>query len=120
MNVRTDVTGKKVLLVEDEYFIADDMARYFEQSGMTVVGPAARVKDALHLIAGTPDLDGAVLDINLQDESVFAVADALSRRNVPFIFATGYDAAVIPSNYGQIKRCEKPVDPAKVAATLFS
>ena len=111
--------AKSVLIVEDEYFIADDMARSFRDQGFAVIGPAPSVTAALGLIAGTPDLDGAVLDINLQGETVFPVADALVLRAVPFVFATGYDASAVPPSYSAIRLCEKPVDPAHVSAVLF-
>src|SRR3954453_11157705 len=102
------LTGHRILLVEDEYFIADDMAQSFREHGIEVVGPAASVADALDLIRDTERLDGAVLDINLRGEMVFPVADALETRNVPFLFATGYDAAIVPARYRHIPRCEKP------------
>jgi CheY-like chemotaxis protein len=80
---------RRVLLVEDDYFIVSDLARSFEAEGAEVVGPAATVADGLALLAEAPNLDGAVLDINLQGEMVFPLADALTARGVPFVFATG-------------------------------
>ncbi len=113
------LTGRKVLLVEDDYFIVDDMVRAFRASGADIVGPVPSVRDALGLIAETAHLDGAVLDINLRDEMVYPVADELRARGVPFVFATGYDQAVIPPRYAEVRRCEKPVDPSAVAKALF-
>jgi hypothetical protein len=84
-----------------------------------VVGPVASVNGALDLIAETERLDGAVLDVNLQGEMAYPIADALVARGVPFVFATGYDEASIPPRYAHIRRCEKPVDPAKIAKALF-
>lgn len=111
---------RKVLIVEDEYFIADDLVRAFEAQDAQVVGPAASIDDALGLIGETEDLDGAILDVNLQGEMAYPVADALLARGVPFVFATGYDRASVPERYRHITRCEKPVDPCKVARTLFA
>jgi CheY-like chemotaxis protein len=116
----TDLAGRRVLLVEDEYFIADDTARIFAAGGAEVVGPVASVGDALTLLAATPRLDAAVLDINLQGEMAYAVADALSERGVPFVFATGYDKASVPERYAAVIHCEKPVDPQKIARALFA
>ena len=95
------------------------MVRAFEASGAEVVGPAASVDGALALLAATERLDGAVLDANLQGEMAFPVADALGERGVPFVFATGYDESSIPPRYAHVTRCEKSVDPDKIAAALF-
>ena len=113
------LAGRRILLVEDEYFIVDDMVRSFEASGAKIVGPAASVDDALKVIRATGHLDGAVLDINLHGEMAYPVADALIERGVPFLFATGYDEATIPPRYAKVVRCEKPVDPDKIAKALF-
>lgn len=111
---------KRILLVEDEYFIVQDMARAFAEAGAEVIGPSATVADALRQIAATPKLDGAVLDINLQGEMVYPVADALVTRGVPFVFATGYDRQSIPDRFAGHSRCEKPVRPDQVARALFA
>ena len=63
-------------------------------------------------------LDAAVLDVNLRDQKVFPVADALSKAGVPFIFATGYDAHIIPDTYAEVPRSEKPVDVMQLARLL--
>lgn len=113
------IHGKRILLVEDEYFIVQDLARAFHGAGAVVIGPAANVAEALQLIAATPGLDGGVLDINLRGEMVYPVADALARRGVPFVFATGYDREEIPDRFSDRIRCEKPVKPDQVANALF-
>jgi ActR/RegA family two-component response regulator len=112
--------GRRVLLVEDEYFIADDMARAFEAEGVDVVGPVGSLEEAMLLIACDNPLDGAVLDINLHGDMVFPVADALAERGIRFVFATGYDRSMIPERHAHVPRCEKPIAPAKVARSLFS
>ncbi|AWN42803.1 response regulator [Methylobacterium durans] len=110
----------RVLVVEDDYFLATDMRREFEASGPEVLGPVPRVEEALALIAATPRIDGAVLDVNLQEEMVYPVADALQARGVPFVFATGYEKTVIPDRYAGVKHCEKPLEAAQVAKALFA
>jgi len=111
--------GKRILLVEDEYFIVDDLARAFRAAGAVVLGPVATVSEALMLVVASGALDGAVLDINLQGEPVYPVADALVTRGVPFIFSTGYDRETIPSRFDGYMRCEKPVSPERVVKALF-
>lgn len=113
------LAGRRVLVVEDEYFLADDVARGLEASGAEVIGPVGDIDDALDLIDETEHLDAAVLDINLRGEMAFPVADALLERGVPFVFATGYDSASIPLRYKGVTRCEKPVDAPKIARALF-
>lgn len=110
---------RRILLVEDDYFIVSDLARSFEADGAEVVGPAASVADALTLLAANRRVDGAVLDICLHGEMVFPVADALEARGVPFVFATGYDRMVVPPRYAAIRHCEKPVEPAMLVQALF-
>jgi CheY-like chemotaxis protein len=110
--------GKRLLLVEDDYMIATDLARALAEEGAAVVGPAGSVADALALIAGGAALDGAVLDINLGREPAYPVAAALRERGVPFVFATGYDAWIIPEPFRDVPRCEKPVDMRTLARLL--
>jgi CheY-like chemotaxis protein len=112
--------GRRVLVVEDDYFLADDIRIEFERAGAEVLGPVGRVKDALHLLEGCERLDGAILDINLGGEKVYDVADALQARAIPFVFATGYDAEIIPERYTRVLRCEKPIEPVKIGEALFS
>lgn len=111
--------GRNVLVVEDEYFIADDMRRVFEENGATVIGPVGSVEDALAILSEAPPIDGAVLDINLRQTMVFPIADLLRQRGVPFVFATGYESIVIPERLRDAVHCEKPVEAARIADALF-
>jgi CheY-like chemotaxis protein len=113
------LAGRRILLVEDDYFIAVDLKAWFEEGGAQVLGPVPSVDEALDLIARTAEIDAAVLDINLQDELVYPVADALRARGVPFLFATGYDPAAVPPLHSAVALCQKPIDPQIVARTLF-
>ena len=111
--------GQRLLIVEDDYMIATDLTRWFEDAGAEVVGPAGSVSKALALVTSNAGrLDAAVLDVNLRDQKVFPVADALSKAGVPFIFATGYDAHIIPDTYAEVPRSEKPVDVMQLARLL--
>jgi CheY-like chemotaxis protein len=114
-----NLQGRRLLVAEDEYLLAVDIAQSLEDAGAEVVGPASSVKDALGLVASEDGkLDGALLDINLREERVYPVADALLAAGVPFIFATGYTAHVIPEAYADVPRCEKPVDRAQLTRML--
>jgi CheY-like chemotaxis protein len=113
--------GHRLLIVEDEYLIAADLAASLEKVGAEVVGPAASVKEALELVQeDAGQLDAAVLDINLRGEQVFPVADVLARRGVPFVFTTGYDGVAVPSPYAGVPRFEKPVNNAELARLLLN
>lgn len=109
----TEASGlenRRILVVEDEYIIAADLAASLEELGVTVIGPANSIADALNLLESEPTPDAAVLDVNLGREKVYPVADALRERGVPFVFPTGYDDWIVPDQYAGAPRCEKPID----------
>jgi CheY-like chemotaxis protein len=111
------LTQCRVLVVEDEFFVADDMAQTLLKLGAEVVGPAPTAEKALALLDTEP-IDVAVLDINLRGVAVFPLADELRRRGVPFVFATGYDDGALPPEYRDVPRWEKPFDPRELAKVL--
>jgi CheY-like chemotaxis protein len=113
------LNGRHLLVVEDEYLVATDLARELEDRGAHVIGPASSVEDALQMLAADRKIDGAVLDINVRGERVYPVAEALRARGVPFVFATGYGAWVIPAAFSGMPRLEKPVS-TRVLARLFT
>jgi CheY-like chemotaxis protein len=118
MNSAADkLSGQRVLIVEDEYFLAQDLAEYLNHLGVEVVGPVGTVTDALELLHYA-DIQGAVLDINLRGERVYPVADVLEQKQVPFVFASGYGGELEPNAYTDIPRCIKPLDFAELANTL--
>ncbi len=110
--------NRRILVVEDEYMLAEDMRAGLEHAGAVVLGPVPSVEEALELLAGEADLDGAVLDINLNGEKVFPVVDALAARGIPFLFATGYSGSDVPPAYRSVARCEKPVNAGTIARVL--
>jgi CheY-like chemotaxis protein len=111
-------TGKRVLIVEDEYFLADETRRKLAGAGAVVIGPVADVRSALDLIE-VEEIDAAILDVHLGDEFVFPVAEELERRAIPFVFATGYDPSIIPAKFTGFVLCEKPTELGKIAKALF-
>jgi CheY-like chemotaxis protein len=112
------LTGRRVLIVEDEYFVADDLVQAITQLGAEVLGPVPTRDEALDLLATVGKIDLAVLDINLEDEVVYPVADLLAARGVPFLFATGYSRALVPAEYQHVPRWEKPFNPQTLARAL--
>ena len=88
------LAGLRVLVVEDEMMVSMLIEDMLTDLGCTVVGPAARLDEAIDL-AKTSELDCAVLDVNLGGQPIFPLADLLRERGKPFAFATGYgDAGV--------------------------
>jgi CheY-like chemotaxis protein len=118
MKFPTDrLCGQHVLIVEDEYFLAQDLADYFQDLGVEVLGPAPSVAEALRLLESA-EVQGAILDVNLRGERVYPVADVLRKKHVPFVFASGYGGELEPTAYAEVPRCIKPVDFALLAKTL--
>ncbi|WP_426000418.1 response regulator [Caulobacter sp. DWR1-3-2b1] len=99
----------RILVVEDEYLLAEVLTDALTELGAEVVGPVGQLAQALALIETTP-IDGAVLDINLRGEMVFPLADVLTTLGVPYVFATGYERENIPALYKDIPILSKPVD----------
>ena len=106
------LAGKRVLVVEDEYYIAADLRQMLDEEGAVVVGPAGCLQDGVAL--AVPPLDAALLDVNLHGESSFALADRLEADAVPYMFLTGYDAWAIPERFGAVPRLTKPFVMASV------
>ena len=111
------LSGQHVLIVEDEYFLAQDLVDYFQDLGVQVLGPAASVSEALRLLESA-EVQGAILDVNLRGERVYPVADVLRQRHVPFVFASGYGGELEPRAYADVPRCIKPVDFGVLVQTL--
>src|SRR5687767_11352289 len=93
-----------LLVVEDEYYIADDIAQALWRLGAEVIGPAADRDEAVSFLEAATRIDGAVLDINLHGQPIYPVADLLRARGVPIVFATGYGAAAIPERFEEVPR----------------
>ena len=113
----TDKPRCRILVVEDEAMIAilvEDMVLDF---GSEVVGPAAKMDDALRL-ATRADLDAAILDVNVCGAVVFPVADVLRGRGVPIIFATGYGAGGLPTRFQDYPALTKPFSYEALAEAL--
>ncbi|HLH97260.1 MAG TPA: response regulator [Xanthobacteraceae bacterium] len=101
--------GNRLLLVEDEALTGMMMSDMLTDLGFEVIGPFARVADAL-AAAGREDFQAAVLDVNLDGEMVYPVAEAILARGVPFVFVTGYGAEGIDRRFAQIPVLQKPIE----------
>ena len=115
MSVNNAVTpapleGRRVLVIEDEYFIADDLARAVTALGADVIGPLGDFEDAASLLSDGTVIDGALLDINIRNEMIFPLARELRSRNIPFVFTTGYDKSSVSAEFQDVQLWEKPLD----------
>lgn len=106
----------RILVLEDDYYLATDLQYALEKAGATVVGPFSdEAAAARSLASARPDC--AFVDVNLGRGPTFGVPRALASRSVPFAFVTGYDAGTIPEEFKAVTRFEKPVDLRKVVQT---
>jgi DNA-binding response OmpR family regulator len=111
--------GIRVLVVEDEFLVATLIEDMLMAAGCVVAGPIPRLSEALDAVdRGT--FDAAVLDVNLGGDRVYPVADALSRRNVPFVFVTGYGTGVLSGEHAERPRLCKPFKMADLLGKLSS
>jgi CheY-like chemotaxis protein len=113
-----DLTGRHILLVEDEHMVAKSLARLLDLWGAKIVGPAATVETAFALLRSTEQIDYGLLDVTLRAGTVFQVADALMARGVPFAFTTGSSTSIIPVGYRHAAVLQKPYDPGEIAKAL--
>ena len=99
----------RVLVLEDEWVIAELIQDALEEAGFEVVGPAGRISQALALLENQK-CDAAVLDMNLHGEHSFRVAEELAARSTPFVFVSGYSTAVLPPAFIDRPLMQKPVE----------
>ena len=111
------LNGRRVLIVEDFVLVAEMLSEQLEQFGCDVVGPVGELQPALDL-ASAEQLDGALLDIDLDGESSFPIADVLRRRGVPMIFLSGHGEDMLPPHLSNELQLTKPVRAATLQAAL--
>ena len=111
--------GRRILVVEDESMIWMLIEDGLSEEGCQVVGPAARLDDALHA-AASETLDAALLDVNLGGQPAYPVADILAKRGIPFAFLTGYGEAGLNEAYRHRPVLKKPFTLNKLVALAAS
>ena len=109
--------GQRVLVVEDRYLIASDVAEQIRRLGGRVVGPAPNLEKARRALA-QDGADLAILDINLDGGDVYPLAAELEETGVPFLFLTGYDVDVLPPKWRVHLRLAKPINVAELRDKL--
>ena len=104
--------GCRVLVVEDDYLLADDLKKELEAHGTKVVGPIANLGVAQDQVS-RGGFDVAVINVRLGNELTWSIADELMRGNIPFAFVTGYGAGAVLERFRYIVRWEKPYEMSK-------
>jgi two-component sensor histidine kinase/PAS domain-containing protein len=111
------LSGQRILVVEDEGIVAWALEDMLADMGCAVVGTAARVNQALAMI-DDESIDAVVLDLNLNGQMSYPVADVLASRGMPFVFLTGYHKSSIPEAYVRFPMMQKPLDRSRLGDAL--
>jgi CheY-like chemotaxis protein len=112
------LTGKRILVVEDEGFVAMLLEDMLESLGCEVVGVAACL-EAAQKQARIAVIDVATLDVNLAGQMSYPVAFILRSRNIPFVFATGYKSTALPAELKDAVILAKPYSQGQLANALL-
>jgi CheY-like chemotaxis protein len=111
------LSGQRVLVVEDEMLVLMNIEDALADFGCEAVSVAATVDQALALVETRP-FDVAMLDVNLNGRTSYAVADVLALRNIPFVFSTGYGAHGVEPRFADRPVLRKPYGDEHLAAVL--
>lgn len=112
------LAGCRILVVEDEWIIAADVALALEEAGATIVGPYSNVVDSLEHLCDLEAIDGAVIDIGLNEGTSFPLADAFRTTAMPFVFLTGVERSQLPERFASVPHMLKPFDRDRIAQML--
>jgi CheY-like chemotaxis protein len=114
-----ELTGQRVLIVEDEGVVAMVVEDYLEALGCTVVAVAARLEDGVEA-ARDQTIDMAILDVNLAGKVSYPIAAVLRSRGIPFLFATGYGTAGLPVELSGVPVLAKPFRQSDLATAMLA
>jgi CheY-like chemotaxis protein len=110
---------RRILVVEDELLIGMLLEDMLVDLGYEVAATASSFDDALQL-AREGEFDGAILDVNVNGQEIFPVADVLAGRQIPFLFATGYGERGLPPAFQERPTLQKPFQQEALEAKLAS
>jgi two-component SAPR family response regulator len=120
MGADTALEGRRILVIEDDFLVAQTIIDFLEEAGAEIIGPIGWIDEAVTFLeADGNKIDRAVLDINLHGLKSYPIADALVLQGVPFVFTTGYGPGIIEGRYVHYPRCEKPFNQSAVIAALI-
>jgi DNA-binding response OmpR family regulator len=110
-------TAGRVLIVEDEMMVSMLLEDMLDELGYQVVGPVADL-NAARAVAERGDIDAAILDVNLNGQDTFPLAQLLSERDIPFVFATGYGTNGVSEHFRHTPALQKPFQSSDLARAL--
>ena len=110
--------GLSILVVEDEYFIADEIKQLLKDQGAKTVTISGQMNDAAKQIQKDV-FEIALLDINIHGDSVYTLADELQSQQIPFAFVTGYDRKTVPTRFADVPLWEKPFDRRQLMEDVY-
>jgi DNA-binding NtrC family response regulator len=106
----SELDNKRVLVIEDEAVIEEQIQLFLEDAGMIVAGSFGNLADAL-TGAANAEFEIGLVDVNLAGEDSYAVIDKLVERGIPFILMTGYTSEELPAAYAAYPALTKPFEP---------
>ncbi len=113
----TEASMARLLIVEDEYLIRMLLEDMLTDLGYTVAAAVGTIAEAReHATNG--DFHAAILDVNLDGEEIFPVADILASRGLPFVFVSGYGEGSLPPTYRGRPALQKPFQTEHLKDTL--
>lgn len=111
------LSGYRIVIIEDDYYQAQDCGQLLEAAGAKVIAISATIPD-LPALLEDGRIDAVLVDINLGAGLSFDFARELKAREIPFVFLTGYDAAMLPDDLAGSSYLTKPADAARIMAAL--
>lgn len=117
MSEDAPIDGPRILLLEDEWLIAEATAHSLQRLGYRPLGPAHSVSHALDILA-TETPDAGLLDTVLSRESSLPIADRLTEMGIPFAFYSGFEPSDLPDRFKGCRFLRKPIGEAKLKASL--
>jgi CheY-like chemotaxis protein len=107
LEVGRELSGVRILIVEDDFYQAFHARLLLQEAGAIVVALAPTVAEATQELE--QKIDMVLLDIDLKREDSLALARRLKAEGVPFVFVTGFDRSYIPSDLRFAPALLKPV-----------
>src|SRR5277367_5803662 len=109
-DMASELNQKRVLVIEDEIRIAEQIQWFLEDAGMIVAGSFGNLPDAL-TAAANGEFEIGLVDVNLGGEDSYAVVDKLVERGIPFLLMSGYTSEELPTAYAAYPSLTKPFEP---------
>ncbi|HYC18708.1 MAG TPA: response regulator [Pseudolabrys sp.] len=107
----------RILVVEDEYLIRMLLEDMLEELGYAVAAAVGTIAEARE-IATDGEFNAAILDVNLDGQEIYPIADILAKRALPFVFVTGYGERSLPEPYRGRPALQKPFQAEQLKRTL--